>query len=88
MELVQQQQRQDPDLTNVIDNLRDGTLSESYSEAQRIMVQGKKGDHVVDDILYYESADVPGRHCLVVPYHLKEMNTMTHVFPDVLPQGE
>jgi len=42
MELVQQQQRQDPDLAKVIDSLRDGTLSESYSEAQRIMVQARR----------------------------------------------
>ena len=60
MELVQQQQRQDPDLAKLIDYLRDGTLPENYSEAQWIMVQGnKKGYHVVDDILYYKSVETP-----------------------------
>ena len=88
MELVQQQQRQDPNFAKLIDYLRDGTLPESYCDAQQIMVQGKKSYHVVDDILYYKSADVPGRCRLVVPKREFLMNTMTHVFPDILLQGK
>ena len=72
MELVQQQQRKDSDLAKLIDYLKDGTLPQNYGEAQRVLVQGKKGYYAVDGILYYESSDVPGRHRLVVPKHLQE----------------
>ena len=72
MEQVQQEQRQDPVLAKLIDYLRDGTLPEDSSEAQRVSVQGKKGYYVVDNILYYEGTDMPGRCRLVVPNHLRE----------------
>ena len=72
MELVQWQQRQDSDLAKLIDYLKNGKLPLSSGEAQRVIVQGKKGYYVVDDILYYESSEVPGRRRLVVPKHLQE----------------
>ena len=72
MEQVQQEQRQDPVLAKLIDYLRDGTLPEDSSEAQRVLVEGKKGYYVVDNILYYEGTDMPGRCRLVVPNHLRE----------------
>ena len=72
MEQVQQEQRQDPILAKLIDYLRGGTLPEDSSEAQRVLVQGKKGYYVVDNILYYEGTDMPGRRHLVVPKHLRE----------------
>ena len=72
MEQVQQEQRQDPVLAKLIDYLRDRTLPEDSSEAQQVLVQGKKGYYVVDNILYYEGTDMPGRRRLVVPNHLRE----------------
>ena len=71
MEQVQQEQRQDPVLAKLIDYLRDGKLPDDVSEAQRVLAQGKKGYYVVDDILYYDGMDWPGRCCLVVPNHLR-----------------
>ena len=56
----------------MIDYLKDGTLPQNSGEAQRVLIQGKKGYYVVDGILYYESSDLPERRRLVVPKHLQE----------------
>jgi len=87
MEQVQQEQRQDPVLAKLIDYLRDGKLPDDASEAQRELAQGKKGYYVVDDNLYYEGTDWPGRRRLVVPNHLRGgflTSTMILVLLDTL----
>ena len=43
MQQVQQEQSQDPSLGRLIEFLRDGTLPKNSSEAQQVLVQGKKG---------------------------------------------
>jgi len=87
MQQVQQEQSQDPTMGKLIEFLRDGVLIENLREAQRVLGQGKKGYYAVDNILYYEGTDMPGRRHLVVPNHLKEKfieEDHTHVLLGIL----
>ena len=69
---VQQEQRRDSDLLQLIEFLEAKKLPENPQEAKRVTTQAKKGYYLVDGILYYEGSDMPERRRLVVPKHLRE----------------
>lgn len=59
-------------MVKLINYLKHGTLRGDPSEVQCLLCQAKKGYYLMDAILYYEGPDMPGRHRLVVPAHLRE----------------
>lgn len=69
---VQLEQSKDKELAKLICFLRDKSLPEDSQEAKIVLNLARKGYYVVDDILYYEGADVPDRRRVVVPGHLKQ----------------
>ena len=72
LKLVRDEQSKDEQLMYVIDYLRSNKLPEDAMLAKQILEQAKKGYVVVDNVLYYEGTDVPGRRRLVVPKHLQQ----------------
>ena len=70
--LVQQQQRQDPELAGLCSFLETRTLPDDPQQAKVISSLAKRGYFLVDNVLYYEGADAPDRRRVVVPEHLKK----------------
>lgn len=68
---VQSEQRQDKELSQIIDFLTSQTLPTDPQEAKYISNMAGKSYMVVDGILYYEGPEVSGRCCVVVPVHLR-----------------
>ena len=46
-----------------------------------MLVSAQQGYYIVDDILYFESAEVPDRRRLVVPTHLRQRIVEEHHDP-------
>ena len=59
-------------LVNIINYLEKKILLRDVREAQHTAAVAKKGHFVMDGVLYYESNNVAGRRCLVVPEHLRD----------------
>ena len=72
LEQVQQEQRKDLKLKNLIDFLTKRSLPDDPKEINLVFNTAKKGYYVVDDILYYEGPDMPNHRCIVVPTHLQQ----------------
>ena len=53
-------------------------LTEDPQEAKVIVNLARKGYAVVDDVLYYERADVPNRCRVAIPKHLREQIITDH----------
>ena len=69
---VQQEQRQDIALKVLIEYLENQTLPVDPKEALEVTSLARKGYYLVNGVLYYEGADMPGRRRLVVPRHLRK----------------
>ena len=72
LQLVQEEQRKDRELVQLIEFLGTKKLPEDPTEAKWIVTQAKKGYYLTDGILYYEGSDMSDRRRLVVPKHLRE----------------
>ena len=59
-------------VNQLISYLEDKQLPEDAVESKRILNTASLGYFMVDEVLYYESADTAGRRRLVVPMHLRE----------------
>jgi len=71
MKRVQEAQREDPELLQLIAYLESNRLPEDGVLAKHIVSQAVKGYCVIDGILYYEDGMVPNRRRLVVPTKLR-----------------
>ena len=72
LQQVQDEQRSDHDLAQLIDFLQAKKLPDDPEVAKRITAQSRKGYYVIDGILFYEGVDMPDRRRLVVPRHLQQ----------------
>lgn len=68
---VQQEQRKDTELLDLIAYLESKALPTDSQVALQVVNQAKKGYYIVDGVLYYEGLDMPDQHRLVVPRHLR-----------------
>ena len=66
------EQKKDRELSQLINYLESKQLPEDAAESKVIVNAANHGYFVLDGVLYYESADTPGRRRLVVPAHLRE----------------
>ena len=64
-------QRDDPELTSLIDFLEKGTLPDNDAEARKLVITSEAFDFT-DGLLYHESPNLPGRWCVVVPTGRRE----------------
>ena len=69
---VRQQQQLDPELVKLCCYLKTRTLPEDPCETKIICNLSKKDYFLVDDVLYFEGADVPDQRRVVVPKHLRQ----------------
>jgi len=69
LELVQEQQREDHELKNLLNYLEKKELPTEEQTAKEVLQMDGKGFLVIDGVLYYEGNGSEGRH-LVVPSHL------------------
>ena len=65
-------QSEDKEIVDITNYLEKKKLPTDPKKAQHIPAIAKKGYFVLDGVLYYESNDVPGRRCLVVPEQLRD----------------
>ena len=72
LQQVQDEQRRDHDIAQLIDFLEAKKLPDDPEVAKRITAQARKGYYLIDGILYFEEADMLDRRRLVVPQHLRE----------------
>ena len=70
--VLRKELEKDGELTHLIDYLRSGQLPSDGVAAKQVVEQARRGYLIVDNVLYYEGADVPGRRRLVVPKHLQQ----------------
>ena len=61
LQSIRTQQSGDKEIINIINYLEKKILPTDTKEAQHIAAIAKKGYFVLEEILYYESSDVPGR---------------------------
>ena len=76
--MVQEQQREDRDLANLIEFLETKTLPTDPMEAKIVLSNAKKGYYLVDGVLYFDGGDRPDRRRLVVPKHLQKQIVNEH----------
>ena len=72
LKLVQEQQRQDKDLSDLMNYLCDKTLPDDEQAARNVVSMSMKDFVLVNGILYYEGGDSPAKQRLVVPSHLQQ----------------
>ena len=72
MKKIQDTQREDPELLQLMEYLEHKSLPENSALAKQIIIQVQKGYYIVDGILYFEDSVVPGRRRLVVPNQLRK----------------
>ena len=72
LESVQKQQKNDEDINQLITNLDCKELPIDSRDRDRVLSQARKGYYLVNGVLYFEAANVPGRRRLVVPQHLRQ----------------
>ena len=68
---IQTSQREDADLSQLIEYMGHGSLPEDPVAAKKVATQALKGYYLVDGILYFEDSTVPGRRRMVVPAQLR-----------------
>ena len=78
LQLVQEQQREDRDLANLIEFLETKTLPTDPTEAKIVLSNAKKDYYLVDGVLYFDGGDRPDRRRLVVPKHLQKQIVNEH----------
>jgi len=66
---VQKEQQQDEELADLMEYLE---CKQSAIRREKVLAAAQRGYYVSQGILYYESAEVPNRQCLVVPAHLHQ----------------
>ena len=64
---IQESQREDKDLLQLIEYMENGSLPEDPVAAKKIATQALKGYYFVDGILFFEDSAVSGRRRMVVP---------------------
>ena len=69
---VRTEQKKDKELSQLINYLESKQLPEDAAESKVIVNAANHGYFMLDGVLYYESADTPGRRRLVMPAHLQE----------------
>ena len=72
MQKVRDNQREDPELSQLMDYLEQNILPDETVLAKRVATQAQKGYYIVDSVLYYEDSSVSGRQRLVVPTLLRK----------------
>jgi len=75
---VQEQQREDMNLANLIEFLEAKTLPTDPTEAKIVLSNAKKGYYLVNGVLYFDGGDRPDRRRLVVPKHLQKQIINEH----------
>ena len=68
---IQTSQREDAELSQLIEYMGHGSLPEDPVAAKKVATQALKGYYLVDGILYFEDSTVPGRRRMVVPAQLR-----------------
>ena len=68
---IQESQREDKDLLQLIEYMENGSLPEDPVAAKKIATQALKGYYLVDGILFFEDSAVSGRRRMVVPTQLR-----------------
>ena len=61
LKLVQEQQRQDKDLSDLMNYLCDKTLPDDEQAARNVVSMSMKGFVLVNGILYYEGGNSPAK---------------------------
>ena len=68
---IQTSQKEDADLSQLIEYMGHGSLPEDPVAAKKVATQALKGYYLVDGILYFEDSTVPGRQRMMVPAQLR-----------------
>ena len=71
MRRIQSSQREDSELSQLIEYMEHRSLPEDPVMAKKIATQALKGYYLIDGILYFEDSVVPGRQWMVVPTQLR-----------------
>ena len=71
LKLIQEQQKQDQELSDLIEYLCDKLLPSDGQTARNVVSMSMKGFVIDNGILYYEGGDTPEKRRLVVPKHLQ-----------------
>ena len=78
---VQKEQQQDEQQADLIKYLMNKELPDCIVRRQKVLTAAQQGYYVIDGVLYFESAEVPNRHRLVVPIHLHQCIVDEHHNP-------
>ena len=71
MQRVRDNQRGDPELSQLMDYLEQNILPDDRALARKVTTQAQKGYYIVDGVLYYEDSSASERQRLAVPAVLR-----------------